>query len=371
MKKRITAFALSLSCIGALASCGSGGSPSSGTAGSSSENTNASAENAVTEVSVSTTETVTEAVEQKEKKPIKSYEKRHFNVSGDCLYREDYSYNDNGQLESYILWTTANTNTVVYMTTVQYEYDGSGKLVKSTRTFTDNKDAQQLMYDIEKKEGFYKYGFGFGNTAEEAAGNYYSVDEYNDEGWITSTKRYSKSGGNALLSEVVYEYEDKTTQYEGGLMGPKTIWVTMHVQPVNGDSTGTRVEIFSYNTGRENSWNYSDWSQKSKAGRTDKFNNDGTVAYSTAYDGTEQLVGGEFQNDSKSYEIRYTYDEYDNILTEKKYLMTGQKINSQSGSASGSGSSTKKTVQPPKMTLPDIESYGTLDSYVEYKYTYQ
>ena len=353
IKKRITAFALSLSCIGALASCGSGGSPSSETSGSSSEST-------VTEVSGSTTETVTEAVEQKEKKPIKSYEKKHFNVSGDCLYREDYSYNDNGQLESYILWTTANTNTIVYMTTVQYEYDGSGKLVKSTRTFTDNKDAQQLMYDIEKKEGFYKYGFGFGNTAEEEAGNYYSVDEYDDEGWITSTKRYSKSGGNALLSEVVYVYEDVTNPGDKTLYGiDKSIKVLSYVKSLNGESSGSFYETFSYK-GEKCVKRYLSCSEfHSSASIQDTYNNDGTIAYTT------------ISEDGKQYETRYTFDEYDNILTEKKYLMTGQKINSKSGSASGSGSSTKKTVQPPKMTLPDIESYGTLDSYVEYKYTYK
>ena len=372
MRKRLIAFVFAIACIASAVSCGAKNETSKDNNENSSESSTSTEviDDTTKEFTEAVTEEATEPATEKEKKSVKQYEKRHFNADGSILYREDYYYNDDNQLEEYLLWNAFDGSTVISMLHIEYEYDDSGKLIKSTRHFTDNKDGQALMYDLEKKEGFYKYGFGYGK--EEEDGYYYSVDEYNDEGWITSTKRYSTSG-DTLLSEINYGYEDKTTEWDNGLMGPKTIGFSIY-----DGLTDSFSETFTDYNGPEKSWSLyqsNQTNQHNSAGQTDYFNNDGTIAYTTTYDGTEQYVGGESEGDCKKYEIRYTFDEYDNILTEKKYLITGEKevFHSASGSSgsSSSNSSTEETTKPPKMTLQDIEEYGTLDSYVEYKYEYR
>ena len=365
MRKRAVAFILAVVCTASAVSCGAKEAKSKDTGEASVESSTSA------EAIENTTEEATEPVTEKEKKSVKHYEKRHFSASGSILYREDYFYNDDDQLDHYQLWNAFDGSTVTVMLYIEYEYDDSGKLIKSTRHFTDNKDGQALMYDLIEKEGFYKYGFGYGNTREEKDGYYYSVDEYGDEGWITSTKRYSTSDGVTLLSEVVYDEQEKENVNYGG----KDIEVQSFVKGANGDTSGSTYEIFTIKNNElyeHRIWYYDKGSAIYNSSFNKHFNNDGTLAYST--EGTYGKNGN--MREGESYETRYTFDEYDNILTEKKYLKTGGQETTTWAAKTGfssSNSSTEETTQPPttqppKMTLPDIDEYGTLDSYVEYKY---
>lgn len=371
MRKRAAAFILAMACTASAVSCGAKEEKSKDSGEASVESSTSA------EAIENTTEEATEPATEKEKKSVKHYEKRHFSASGSILYREDYFYNDDDQLDHYQLWNAFDGSTVTVMLYIEYEYDDSGKLIKSTRHFTDNKDGQALMYYLEEKEGFYKYGFGYGNTREEEDGYYYSVDEYNDEGWITSTKRYSTSGGDTLLSEVVYEYEQENENPNGA----KKIEVNSFVKDANGDTSGSTTERFTIRNNELDEHRI--WYYESKCMYNSifikHFNNDGTLAYST--EGTYGKNGD--MREGEAYETRYTFDEYDNILTEKKYLITGKdqetttlaaKVGKVGGSSSNSSTeetTQPPTTQPPKMTLPDIDEYGTLDSYVEYKYEYR
>ena len=354
MRKRLIAFVFAVACIASVVSCGAKEEKSK-------DSSEASVESSISsEATDNITEEATEPATEKEKKSVKHYEKRHFSASGSILYREDYFYNDDDQLDHYQLWNAFDGSTVIVMLYIEYEYDDSGKLIKSTRHFTDNKDGQALMYNLEKKEGFYKYGFGYGNTREEKDGYYYSVDEYDDEGWITSTKRYSTSDGVTLLSEVIYEYESKEENAHG-----RSATLNSFVKDVNGDTSGSISETIGFDNSNElvrYSIRYSDESDKNHMYNSaytkysENYDN-GPIVYST--EGLTELGVGV----KEEYETRYTFDEYNNILTEKKYLITGKKKYPVKSASIGGGNAS--------MTLPDIDEYGTLDSYVEYKYEYR